>query len=94
MGELSQQCPNCGYNEPRLPHPEVTPMLRVEEAGSILGFSRRRSYREVNRWFETGGREGIPAIRFGPRTLRVPTARLYALFGIGVSQEISSDEAA
>jgi hypothetical protein len=57
------------------------PVLSVAEAGEVIGVSRTIAYREVRRFLETRGAEGIPAIRFGARIV-VPTAQLLRLLGL------------
>ena len=52
---------------------ELPPTLTVEEAGSLLGISRRSAYRAAS----TGE---LPTLRLGRRLL-VPTARLLVLLG-------------
>ena len=51
-------------------------MLRVEEAAAVLRISRSSAYDEVALFQRTGGREGLPSIRVGARSLRVPKAAL------------------
>lgn len=53
---------------------DLPPTISVEEAGRILGVSRRSAYRAA----ENGE---LPTLRLGRRLL-VPTARLLALLGI------------
>lgn len=52
----------------------LPPTISVEEAGHILGVSRRSAYRAA----ETGE---LPTLRLGRRLL-VPTARLLAMLGL------------
>ena len=52
-----------------------TPTVSVEEAGRVLGLGRSKSYEAAR----TGE---IPVLRFG-RTLRVPTAALRQMLGLG-----------
>ena len=53
---------------------DLPPTISVEEAGHILGVSRRSAYRAA----ETGE---LPTLRLGRRLL-VPTARLLAMLGL------------
>ena len=69
------------FNTVVVPDPRSTPVLRVEEAGDLLGFSRSKSYAEAARFLATDGREGMPVVAFG-RSLRVPTAALLRLLGV------------
>ncbi len=62
----------------------LPPTISVEEAGAILGLSRPSAYAAANRYLASG--EGIPCLRFG-RKLRVPTAPLLALLGVGAPVE-------
>ncbi len=50
--------------------------MNVEQAGQLLGISRRSAYRAA-------AAEDIPTIRLGRRIL-VPTARLHQLLGIAL----------
>jgi len=49
--------------------------LRVEEAAEVLRISRTSAYALTRRFLDTGGREGLPAVRVG-RSVRVPAAAL------------------
>ena len=51
------------------------PTVSVEEAGRVLGLGRSKSY-------EAARSGEIPVLRFG-RTLRVPTAALRQMLGLG-----------
>ncbi|WP_052665334.1 helix-turn-helix domain-containing protein [Nitriliruptor alkaliphilus] len=53
---------------------DLPPTISVEEAGQILGVSRRSAYRAA----ENGE---LPTLRLGRRLL-VPTARLLAMLGL------------
>ena len=57
-----------------MPDPHVQPTVSVEEAGALLGISRKTAYRAVERG-------EIPSLRYGKR-LRVPTASLRSLVGL------------
>ena len=52
---------------------ELPPTLSVEQAGDLLGISRRSAYRAASRG-------ELPTLRLGRRLL-VPTARLLSLIG-------------
>jgi excisionase family DNA binding protein len=54
--------------------PPLPPTISVEEAGELLGISRRSAYRAAS----TGE---LPVLRLGRRLL-VPTARLLELLGM------------
>ena len=56
---------------------ELPPFLRVEQAQELTQLGRSH-YEQTRLWRETGGREGIPVVRFG-RCLRIPTAALLRL---------------
>ena len=47
--------------------------LTVEEAGTVLRFSRGKAYELAREYLATGGASGMPVIRLG-RQLRVPRA--------------------
>jgi hypothetical protein len=65
-----------------LPDPALEPTVTVERGGALFGLGRSKAYIEARRFIDTDGREGLPAIAFG-RTLRVPTARLLEMLGLG-----------
>jgi excisionase family DNA binding protein len=54
---------------------ENGPFLQVEEAALVLRISRTSAYALTRRFLDTGGREGLPAVRIG-RSVRVPAAAL------------------
>ena len=56
------------------------PFLRVEEAARLLRISRTSAYALANRWLDTDGADGLPAIRIG-RSIRIPTAAIERLAG-------------
>lgn len=58
---------------------ELPPTISVEEAGEILGVSRRSAYRAA----ETGE---LPTLRLGRRLL-VPTPKLLAMLGLDASRQ-------
>jgi excisionase family DNA binding protein len=49
--------------------------LRVDEAAQVLRISRTSAYELARRWLESGGRDGLPAVRLG-RSIRIPAAAL------------------
>ena len=49
--------------------------LTLEEAAAVLRVGRSTAYREANAFERSGGRTGIPVIRFG-KQFRVPRCRL------------------
>lgn len=57
---------------------DLPPTITVEQAGEVLGISRRSAYRAAT----TGE---LPTIRLGRRLL-VPTARLLDLLGLPAAQ--------
>jgi hypothetical protein len=65
----------------KVPDPRTRPTMSVQEAGRLFGFGKTKSYEEVHRYLRSGGREGLPAIRFG-RSLVCPTAQVLALLGM------------
>ena len=68
---------------------ELPPFLRIEQAQELTQLGRSQLYEQTRRWRATGGKEGIPVVRFG-RCLRVPTAALLKLAWI----EPTPDDAA
>ena len=61
---------------------ELPPFLKIEQAQELTQLGRSQIYELTRRWRETGGKEGIPVVRFG-RCLRVPTAALLRLADFG-----------
>ena len=57
---------------------DLPPFLRMDQAQELTQLGRSQLYELARRWRKTGGREGIPNVRFG-RCLRVPTAALLRL---------------
>lgn len=57
-----------------LPDPAVEPTIKAERVAAILGVSVRGAYAAIERG-------EIPAIRVG-RSVRIPTARFLAAFGL------------
>lgn len=74
--------------------PEAPPdVLTVEEAAQILRIGRNSAYGLARRWIDSGGEEGLPAIRLG-RCLRVPRSALERLLdGELVSAEDEAPDA-
>jgi hypothetical protein len=66
-------------------------MLTVEQARTVLGIGRSLAYGEVRRYFATGGREGIPAVRIGS-VVRIPRTALVELLA-SVTVPTSADVA-
>ena len=69
-----------------IPSPEEKPTMTVEEAGEFLGLGRSSAY-------EAARKSEIPVLRFGGRTLRVPTAALRRMLGIDPEVEADSPTA-
>jgi excisionase family DNA binding protein len=69
-----------GDRAPRMAIQDLPPTISVEEAGEILGVSRRSAYRAA----ENGE---LPTLRLGRRLL-VPTARLKAMLGLAVDDQL------
>jgi excisionase family DNA binding protein len=67
---------------------ERGPFLRVEEAARVLRISRTSAYELARRWLESGGRDGLPAVRLG-RTIRIPAAALDRLANPDIAAEPS-----
>jgi hypothetical protein len=66
---------------------ELPPVLTVEEAADVLRIGRASAYLLAHRFEASGGREGLPVLRFG-RSLRVP---LVALLRMLERVELSND---
>jgi excisionase family DNA binding protein len=60
--------------------------LRVEEAAQVLRISRTSAYELARRRLESGGRDGLPAVRLG-RSIRIPAAALDRLANPDIAPE-------
>ncbi len=69
---------------------DLPPFLRVDQAQELTQLGRSQIYEQIRRWRASGGKEGIPSVRFG-RCVRVPTAPLLRLGG--ADPEESQDDA-
>ena len=69
---------------------DLPPFLRVEQAQELTQLGRTQIYEQTRRWLDSGGKEGIPAVRFG-RCVRIPTAALLALAGLDDAASGASD---
>ena len=58
------------------------PFLRVEEAARVLRISRTSAYALARLWLDSGGTDGLPAVRIG-RSVRIPAAALDRLASTG-----------
>lgn len=54
---------------------DLPPFLRVEQAQELTQLGRSQLYEQTRLWRGSGGKEGIPVVRFG-RCLRSPGHRL------------------
>ena len=66
--------------------------LTLDEAAAVLRVGRSTAYREANAFERSGGRTGIPVIRYG-KQFRVPRYRLEDQLGGPVTWWRSSPEA-
>ena len=67
--------------EPAVASPTGPPdFLTVDEAAAVLRVGRSTAYREANAFERSGGRIGIPVIRYG-KQFRVPRCRLEEQLG-------------
>jgi excisionase family DNA binding protein len=66
------------------------PFLRVDEAARLLRVSRTSAYALARRWLESGGTEGLPAVRIG-RSIRIPTIALQRLADLEVDVAIKPE---
>ena len=65
---------------------DLPPFLRIEQAQELTQLGCSQLYEQTKRWRATGGKEGIPVVRFG-RCLRIPTAALLRLAEIEPKQD-------
>ena len=71
--------PPHGRGEPR----DLPAVLTIDETAELLRISRTTAYEMARRFELTGGREGLPSVRFG-RSLRVPSALLLSMYRLVV----------
>lgn len=64
--------------------------LTVEEAARVVRIGRTTAYDLARQFLATGGREGLPVVRFG-KQLRVPRCRLEEALGGPISWPPSPD---
>ena len=57
---------------------ELPPFPTVAQVQELTQLGRSQVYALVRQWVRTGGREGLPSVRFG-RLLRIPLAALVRL---------------
>jgi hypothetical protein len=75
MGPVSQ------LTEPAVATPTGPPdFLTLDEAAAVLRVGRSTAYREANAFERSGGRTGIPVVRYG-KQFRVPRCRLEEQLG-------------
>lgn len=55
--------------------------LTIEEAARVLRVGRTAAYEHARLWRETEGKAGLPNLRLGSHTLRVPAAALERMLG-------------
>jgi hypothetical protein len=65
--------------------------LTLEEAAAVLRVGRSTAYREANAFERSGGRTGIPVIRFG-KQFRVPRCRLEEQLGGPITWPLPTSE--
>jgi hypothetical protein len=64
--------------------------LTLEEAAAVLRVGRSTAYREANAFEASGGRTGIPVIRYG-KLFRVPRCRLEEQLGGPITWPLPTD---
>jgi len=66
---------------------DLPPFLRMDQAQELTQLGRSQLYEQARRWRASGGREGIPNVRFG-RCLRIPTAALLRLADVAPGEDL------
>ena len=66
---------------------DLPPFLRMDQAQELTQLGRSQLYEQAKRWRASGGREGIPNVRFG-RCLRIPTAALLRLADVEPEEDL------
>ncbi|MFN2505568.1 MAG: hypothetical protein ABR540_15285 [Acidimicrobiales bacterium] len=69
---------------------DLPPFLRVEQAQELTQLGRSQLYEQTRLWRASGGKEGIPVVRFG-RCLRIPTAALLRLAGVRPEEDVDDE---
>ena len=69
---------------------DLPPFLRVEQAQELTQLGRSQLYEQTRLWRASGGKEGIPVVRFG-RCLRIPTAALLRLAGVKPEEDVDDE---
>jgi hypothetical protein len=64
--------------------------LTLEEAAAVLRVGRSTAYREANAFEASGGKTGIPVIRYG-KLFRVPRCRLEEQLGGPITWPLPTD---
>jgi hypothetical protein len=59
---------------------EMPPFMTVTQAVEVLQIGRTKGYELTTEWEKTGGKSGIPCVRFGSQK-RVPRAALARMLG-------------
>ena len=74
--------------EPAVPVPPD--FLTLDEAAAVLRVGRSTAYREANAFEASGGKTGIPVIRYG-KLFRVPRYRLEEQLGGPITWPLPTD---
>ena len=61
---------------------DLPPFMTVKQAAAVLQIGRTKGYELTTEWEKTGGKSGIPCVRFGTQK-RVPRAALARMLGQG-----------
>jgi hypothetical protein len=69
-----------------IPDPREQPTLDATRVAALYGVSERAAYDGGRRWVETGGAEGIPAVKVG-RSTRFLTAPILEQLGLAPAME-------
>lgn len=69
---------------------DLPPFLRMDQAQELTQLGRSQLYEQARRWRASGGREGIPNVRFG-RCLRIPTAALLRLADVEPEEDLDGE---
>ncbi|MGH3907411.1 MAG: hypothetical protein ACRDTE_25030 [Pseudonocardiaceae bacterium] len=69
---------------------DLPPFLRVEQAQELTQLGRSQLYEQTRLWRASGGKEGIPVVRFG-RCLRIPTAALLRLADLRPEEDVDDE---
>ena len=68
---------------------DLPPFMTVEQVVKVLQIGRTKGYELTTEWEKTGGKFGIPCVRFGSQK-RIPRAALIQMMTMGANDPAAS----